>query len=168
MRSVDLFIILTHCQYEKGGYQNRFNLGDQWYTMGVSGEGKLIRDKRYNNPSTDWRRICNRLKRHSELLKHFEEFIFTGLSMTNFAIIMKLAEMLSIKTQIKIDYATELNSTDRLIDICQHYNATTYLAGSSGSKYMEMDKFKQAGIEVEFQTPIDKRPVLEVLNEKLR
>ena len=32
----DLFVFLTHCQFEKGGYQNRFNYNNKWYTMSTS------------------------------------------------------------------------------------------------------------------------------------
>ena len=35
IKNCDKFIMLTHCQFEKNGYQNRFNLNDKWYTMSV-------------------------------------------------------------------------------------------------------------------------------------
>ncbi len=31
----DMFVCLTQCQFEKNGYQNRFNFNDKWYTMSV-------------------------------------------------------------------------------------------------------------------------------------
>ena len=33
MQLADKFIFLTNCQFEKNGYQNRFNINDKWYTM---------------------------------------------------------------------------------------------------------------------------------------
>ena len=47
----DAFVFLGHCQYEKGNYQNRFNVGDKWHTMQVS-KGKLkdtILEKQYKD-----------------------------------------------------------------------------------------------------------------------
>jgi hypothetical protein len=32
----DLFIVLSHCQFEKNGYQNRFMMKEKWRTMSVN------------------------------------------------------------------------------------------------------------------------------------
>ena len=34
IKEVDVFVILKECQFEKNGYQNRFNFNDKWYTNG--------------------------------------------------------------------------------------------------------------------------------------
>ncbi len=41
--------------------------------------------------------------------------------------------------------------TDRLIDICQNLGATSYLAGPGAFQYMDLDKFEQSGVDIEFQ-----------------
>ena len=33
MEMSDKFIILSNCQFEKNGFQNRFNLDSNWHTM---------------------------------------------------------------------------------------------------------------------------------------
>ncbi|HCC54240.1 MAG TPA: hypothetical protein DEQ20_04850, partial [Desulfobulbaceae bacterium] len=41
--------------------------------------------------------------------------------------------------------------TARLLDICRHFKADTYLAGAGGKGYMECDRFKAAGLKLLFQ-----------------
>ena len=43
-------------------------------------------------------------------------------------------------------------STDRLVDLCRAAGADTYLAGSHGAGYMDLDRFAAARIEVLAQT----------------
>ena len=63
IQKCDKFVILTHCQFEKNGYQNRFNFNDDWYTMSVKKGLEPIKDKIYLNPKNDWDRIKNRLSK---------------------------------------------------------------------------------------------------------
>lgn len=169
MKDVDMFVILTECQFEKGGFQNRFNINDKWFTMSVSsGHQSSILDKKYLNPEKDWKDIYSRLKKYRKILDRFTQFVDPSLSKMNTRIILEISKILFGKVNVVLDYPTTLTSTDRLVDICNHFKATTYLAGSSGANYMDLEKFKQAGVTVEFQTPKDTRPILEVLNEKLR
>ncbi len=41
--------------------------------------------------------------------------------------------------------------SQRLVDICVQLGADTYLAGTDGIKYMDVDMFRDAGINVTFQ-----------------
>ena len=41
--------------------------------------------------------------------------------------------------------------TQRLVDICRQVGADSYLSGVDGARYMEMERFADAGIEVIFQ-----------------
>ena len=50
IKEVDIFVILKECQFEKNGYQNRFNFNDKWYTMSVKKGLEPIRDKVYIDP----------------------------------------------------------------------------------------------------------------------
>ena len=45
IKEVDVFVILKECQFEKNGYQNRFNFNNKWYTMSVKKGLELMRDK---------------------------------------------------------------------------------------------------------------------------
>ena len=159
----DVFVCLTQCQFEKNGYQNRFNFNDKWYTMSVKKGLNPILDKVYINPKNNWNRIKNNLSEYKSILKELDKCIGESLVATNFCIISNLCDMLDIDTQLKIDYPTELKSTERLVDICVKYGATTYLSGIGAKEYLNESLFKEKGINVEYQKIIDKSSILEVL-----
>jgi hypothetical protein len=169
IQSSDIFVILTHCQFEKNNFQNRFNFEDKWYTLSVNKGLEPIKDKKYVNYNEDWAKIKTNLSQYNHILSLFDEYITENLAYTNVAIIRKIAEILDIKTRIIVDKPTDLKGTDRLVNICKEYKATKYLAGSGGSKlYLEVDKFTKEGIDVEFQQAehLIKLPILKVLNNE--
>ena len=159
----DRFIILTHCQFEKNGYQNRFNFNNNWYTMSVKKGLEPINDKVYLNPKNDWDKIKNRLPEYKSILDEFDDCIYDVLEKTNILIINRLCEMLNINTEIVTDYPTELKSNDRLIDLCKKHGATQYLSGVGAKEYIDKDLFNRNGVQLKFQDSIDKKHVLEVL-----
>ncbi len=64
IESVDRFIILENCQFEKNNFQNRFNIGSDWYTMSVNKGLEPIVNKIYVNHNTDWIKIKNKLSKY--------------------------------------------------------------------------------------------------------
>lgn len=165
----DVFVILTHCQYRKNYFQNRFNIEDKWFTLSVNKGLEPIVNKKYVNYIEDWNKIKTNLPQYKHILSEFDEYITDDLVFTNTAIIRKIAEKLDIKTTIVSDTYTDLKSTDRLVKICKEYKATKYLAGCGGSKlYLEVDKFNNEGMEVEFLQPehLIKVPIIKVLNNE--
>lgn len=170
MAVVDVFVILRHCQWEKGLYQNRFKIGETWHTMSVNHGLEPIIKKQYVNPREDWDRIKNKLApAYGAIPEIFDESICSSLHETNTSIIRHAAALLGIKTTIVLDEPTQLTGTDRLVKICQQWRAKTYLAGLSGSKYLEVEKFGEAGIKVEFQKleEVDRKPLFDVLKQQL-
>lgn len=169
MAAVDVFVVLARCQFEKGKYQNRFRLQDQWFTMSVNHGLEPIIDKRYVRPKEDWEMIMRRLPQFAFTLSQFSSCIESELWSTNLKIILAIAARLDIKTQIILDPISSLKGTDRLVEICKILEADTYLAGQSGAHYMEPQKFADAGIKVEYQdlAKADKRHSLEVLHERI-
>lgn len=169
MEQADIFVILQNCQFEKNNFQNRFNKDEKWYTMSVNKGLDPIITKRYLNPEKDWIRIKNMLPEYGDVLNLFDDCISENLAHTNSKIIFKIKEFLDIKTEIFYDYPTELTSTDRLVDVCLKYKAKKYISGISGSKYLDLDKFKSNRIEVVFQDErsMIKTPVIDILKNKL-
>lgn len=161
MKQSDIFVIMGYCQFEKGKYQNRFYHNHEWSTMSVNGGLIPIIKKRYINPVQDWNKITGKFPK----LLEFNDLISHDLWRTNTAIIIKAANMLNIKTKIVFDYPTDLKATDRLVDICKHYGATTYLSGISGKHYLDQSLFNEYKIKVEFQdeATIDKRALVELI-----
>ena len=95
--------------------------------------------------------------------KELDKCIGDSLVATNFCKISNLIDMLNIDTKLKIDYPTELTSTERLVDICVMYGATTYLSGIGAKEYLNESLFEEKGINVEYQKVIDKSSILDIL-----
>lgn len=163
MMEVDRFIILRHCQFEKNGYQNRFFMDDRWHTMSVNKGLEKIHQKKYVDPQNDWIKIKSNLKKYERALSKFDSCICDDLDLTNINIIVRIASSIGVKAIIDYDYHTNLTGTDRLVDICKSYKATSYLSGSSGKKYLEVQKFQENGIKVSFQSNQDYTPILKML-----
>ncbi len=64
-----------------------------------------------------------------------------------------LAGIMGIKTEtvLSSDYSFKGESTERLVNICKHFKATTYLADADGRDYMDVALMENAGIKVAFQ-----------------
>ncbi len=169
MDSSDVFVFLDNVQYKKNEYQNRNRLrtsgGWQWLTVPTRYKfPQKINEVQVNN-SADWR------KKHMQSLRtnyggslYYDNYIghFTGvyqsewelLSQLSIESVILLKELLGIKTEVAI--ASEMSGlsdepNQRLIDICKKVGADTYLAGTDGIKYMDIDRFSDAGIQVTFQ-----------------
>ena len=98
IKEVDIFVILKECQFEKNGYQNRFNFNDKWYTMSVKKGLEPIRDKVYIDPKNSWDKIKNSLPEYKSILNECDKCIGESLLETNYCIIDKFCNMLDIDT----------------------------------------------------------------------
>lgn len=169
MFEVDVFVLLNHAQFVKGGYHNRFSIGEKWYTMSVDQTSGFvpIKDKQYKKPAHDFQAIIRKLPQYEPILDIFYPFLSIDMATTNGLIIRKIKELFPFSTKIVDDYPTKLEATDRLVDICKKYNADEYLAGPSGINYLELHKFERAGIKVSFQdmNVTIKRSILEIIHE---
>jgi hypothetical protein len=165
IQQADIFILLSHCQFEKNGFQNRFQLNDRWNTMSVKKGLEYINEKQYIDPKKDWERIKNSLPQYKNILTEMDSMISADLYQTNSSIIRHLIKKLNINTLVVEDYQTNLTSTARLVDICKRYDATTYLAGQGGKDYLNEELFSQQGLDVIYQENMNKIHTLEYLNE---
>ncbi len=163
IKEVDIFVILKECQFEKNGYQNRFNFNDKWYTMSVKKGLEPIRDKVYIDPKNNWDKIKNSLPKYKSILNEMDKCIGENLAATNFCIISNFCEMLGIDTELEVDQPTDLISTERLLNICKSWGATEYLSGVGGKDYLDVKLFNDNGIKVVFQEDMDRRHTLELL-----
>lgn len=141
MHKADVFVLLTECQFEKNGYQNRARIHGRWWTIPVKGGLMPIKDK-----------VC-----------------MTGRSLVVMSKlwIYAIAETLGIDTKkIQMDFPTEKRGTERLIEICRHYNADTYLTNPDAKdKYLDEDAMRKAGIKIEYVDTPYKKSVFELFNE---
>ena len=50
MEQADIFVLLGNCQFEKNGFQNRFQMQGLWNTLSVKKGTHSIIEKQYVNP----------------------------------------------------------------------------------------------------------------------
>lgn len=169
MDRADVFVLLDTVQYKKNEWQNRNRIktaqGWQWLTVPVLYRfPQKIREVEINHRD-NWRHkqrqalISNYRKAPywSALGSFFEEIFsstWRSVSELNIFTVRHLAGLLDIETPIRI--ASELKDfpedpDERLIAIARYFNADTYLAGSGGKDYMQLDKYRDSGIKVLFQ-----------------
>jgi hypothetical protein len=169
MADADIFVTLKNCQFEKNGFQNRFNMNGKWYTMSTKRGLDPICEKKYLSPQKDWENIKRGLPEYENILSLFDVDIHENLSIANERIIKRIASLLEIQTQVVTDFPTDKKSTSRLIEICKKNGATKYLSGPSGKTYLAEEEFLDCGIEViYFGENTVKKPILEVLKERIR
>jgi hypothetical protein len=170
IRASDLFVFLDCVQFEKNGFVNRNRVRSsrdwQWLTVPVVNQGlthSLIKDVLVSG-SSDWRlkhwrtlqTVYGKAPGFRKYRTFFEETYreeWVTLSDLNEHLVKGVCDILNIHT--KMMDASSLNPagarTDLLIDICRRVGADTYLSGPSGRNYLELTKFHDAGIRVEFQ-----------------
>lgn len=167
---VDLFIIYDDVQYTKNDWRNRNKIktanGLIWLTVPVLfnfNKNTLIEDVKIDHKK-DW------VKKHIESVRfsysktpyfkaYADEFFnilnkkFDTISGLNVNIINWIMRELDIKTNIKMssEYSAVGTRTDRLIDILKKAGATSYLSGPSAKSYLEVEKFREAGLELEYK-----------------
>jgi hypothetical protein len=176
----EVFVILDNVQFKKNEWQNRNRIkttqGWQWITVPTLYKfPEKINEVRINN-NTNWNRkhlqalITNYSKSlYFDDYKNFFEDIFSRswdrLVDINIEVIKFLISALELKTRLVMasDLKLREEPTERLIDICKTLGGKKYLAGRDGSKYMNLEKFDEEGIDIIFQD--FKHPVYSQLYE---
>lgn len=161
----DIFVILGHCQFEKNNFQNRFMIDERWQTLRVKKGNKPIAEKEYVDSKEDWETIKRRLPKHNTALGNMDYCISDNLLSTNTRIIQHICKELNITTEIVFDFPTQLKRSERLLEICKKYNATHYLSGPSGMKYLDVKIFKKSNIDILYQdnSKLNKKAILQCL-----
>ena len=169
MDRADIFVLLDTVQYKKNEWQNRNRIktavGPKWLTVPVTYTFPQRIDEVGINNLDRWQHrqrqalLTNYRKAPfwdpvSSFLEEFLSTTWTHLSPLNVFVVRRMAELLGIDTPVHL--ASELpafpeDPDERLIAIARHFGADTYLAGSGGRNYMNLDAYNRAGIRVRFQ-----------------
>ena len=168
MDQADLFVRLDTVQYKKNEWQNRNGLkiaqGPQWLTVPVRFRFPARLDEVVVNDDAPWRHKhkqalvtnCRRAPWEAEEASLDALYAETGtlLRDINGVTIDWLSSRLRIDTENRWASdlpITELEPTQRLVEICRHVGASAYLPGAEGRNYLDLERFSAAGIEVIFQ-----------------
>ena len=170
IRSADHFILLDDVQYSRGDWRNRNRVktaqGLKWLSIPLQHSGTfpaLIHDMRVSEAG--WMRghyaLIEQSYRHSPgwpvLKPWLEENLLAAteptLSEVNERLTRSLCAFLGIATPItrSEQYAVRCeNPTERVVRLCQAVGATRYLSGPSARAYIEDERFREAGIALEY------------------
>ena len=167
--AADVFVFLDTVQYEKNGWQNRNRIrtaaGTQWLTVPVHAHlGTPIAAVAVDT-SQPWQArhlhaielaYCRapHLAPHHAALCRLLHADWQRLAPVAIASATWLACAVGIATPARL--ASELgvdgrDATDRLVAICAALGADTYLAGGHGARYLDVGRFRRAGITVLYQ-----------------
>ncbi|MFQ5706410.1 MAG: WbqC family protein [bacterium] len=170
MQAADVFVLLDNVQFKKNEWQNRNRIktaqGWQWLTVPVHHRfGQKINETRicYGSPwhAKHLKSLETNYRRSPYFEAYFERISsiygehFRSLSELNILVIRELSALLHIDTPLIV--ASELgefpaDADERLIELTRYFGGDTYLAGVGGLSYMNLDKYKRAGISVKFQS----------------
>lgn len=154
--------------------------GPLWLTVPVRNKGRyeqpICEVEIDNQTEPRWRERCMKSLRHcyaqaphfTEHAGFFEELYrrtWDKLLDLNEAILRYLFEAFSVQAEVErssslravsapsagIGHPVPHQKGDLILEICRRLGATTYLSGISGREYLDVGKFREAGIEVRFQ-----------------
>jgi len=167
----EVFVILDDVQYDKHGWRNRNRIktanGVQWLTVPVLlnfSQKPLIYEVKIDN-KINWR------KKHLETLKQsyakapfYRDYIelfqeaysrpweyLVDLDMHFIEILAARLGLDDIKIVRSSNLGVGVGRIDRLVEICQAFQADIFYEGASGRNYIDQERFARAGIEVEYQ-----------------
>lgn len=167
----DIFIFLDDVQFQKTGasYTNRVSVNtngtSQYLTISIKRTPGLQNINEVKFLNEQWKRkAIGTLQANYGKTKHFKEnsdFIFSlinyntdNISEYNINFITKVSSLLSIDTKFvkSSDYNITSTSTQRLVDLILNSNGNKYLSGNGGDKYQDANLYKDAGIELLYNT----------------
>jgi WbqC-like protein family len=165
----DVFILYDTTQFKKNDWQNRNKIctrnGWQWISIPVLHKfGQKILDVKIKDHvkslEKNWRTIqvnYGKAPFFRMYASELESIFLAGtelLSDLNCKIIVKAAEFLGLNTRfVRSSEFPDLDSvsTKALIDLTRLTGADTYISGSEGINYLDMDLWNTSSLKIEFQ-----------------
>lgn len=181
--SVDEFVLLDNVQFEKNYFQNRnkirTNNGWQWLTVPIKKFklGQKINEIEISYNQNWQSRNINGIRENYSKSRYFGEYFpefeeiyqskFKFLKDLNIELIKFLLKSLKINSKLHISSKLLNNTGERgtsvILNISKKLKADIYLSGIFGKTYLNIPKFNQANIKVEFQN--FKHPIYKQLYE---
>lgn len=168
MACADRFVFLDDVQFKKNEWQHRNRIrgqnGPQWISVPTHYrfpqkilEVRVLNERNWKREHLNALRTCyGRAPFFNNYAPELETFFakeYETVDILNADSVRLLNRWLGITTPIEISsqYRFPGESTERLVNICRHFGADTYLAGVGGKDYMDLSLFQSAGIRVVFQ-----------------
>ncbi len=154
----DVFVLLDDVQFSKGSWQQRTKLPTGTLTLPIKKAplDTLIKDVELKFAPTGHIELLEREYQPSMYLDWLKKIIsldIRNLARFNCELIQGTCEWLDLPAPEVLASQLSIpgeNPTDRLVKICEHFGATTYLSPVESKAYLDLEQFKRAGIEVEW------------------
>ena len=167
MRS-DIFIFLDNVQFQKNGIINRNELknsnGRFWLTVPVMNiSKKKILDVQIDNKSNWIRKHIASIKNNYSQSNNYVFFCkyilpiykkkhnnIADLNIEIIEVILKKYFKSKVKTLRQKNMFTKYHGSNLIFEICKKNKATKYISGPGGKNYLDLSKFQENNIDVEF------------------
>lgn len=170
MRRSDVFVYYDDVQYDKHGWRNRNRIktasGPQWLTVPVLHSGRglpSIADVEIDTRTPWVRKHLASIRQAyaaapflSRYMPELEELLgrrWERLVDLDLALVDLISRWLGLERQVarssELGIAGE--RSERLLRICQHFGAKSYLSGDSAKDYLDVGLFERNGIQVAWQ-----------------
>lgn len=165
----DRFVIYDDVQYTRRDWRSRNRIktpkGELWLSVPIVNRGRfhqLINEAEIDYSQNWTHKHLSTIKNSYHRTPYFEKYypkladVFNlkpkYLLELDMALIHICAEWLNINTEIIFSSKLNIsgNSTERLVNICQHLKATHYLTGNAAKDYLDESMFSKANIELEY------------------
>jgi hypothetical protein len=169
IKLVDEFVLYDDVQYTRRDWRNRNKIktpdGLKWLTVPVRDRYASLKICEVEVAVHDWaEKHWNAIETHYKKAPYFEDIAphlrkmyeeaaaKKYLSEINYIFLSGIGKLLNISTCLtwSMDCRAQGQKTDRLIDILRKTEARIYLSGPAGRNYIEEDKFRDAGIALEW------------------
>ncbi len=171
VNAVDKFVVYDNIEYTKKGWINRNRLlqmnKDELFTIPLKKDSDYLHIcNRYlsDNIETEQKKLLRKFENAYRKAPYFNEImpVFEQCVLCNeknlFAYIYNSIEIISkcigittdIVTSSQIEMDHSLKSQDRVIEICKHLNASSYVNPIGGLELYDKETFDSNGIELKF------------------
>jgi hypothetical protein len=170
MRQADVFVYYDDVQYDTHGWRNRNRIktqhGPAWLTVPVRHRGlgtPRILDVEIDGRTPWARKHLSGIRQAYARAPYLAQFYprletvlarpWTRLVDLDLAVTALLAEAIGVAPAVARSSALGIGGerSERLLAICRHFGATTYLSGSAARSYLDVELFAAAGIAVAWQ-----------------
>lgn len=165
----DIFVFYDDVAFDKHGWRNRNRIKSQngplWLTVPVHVDflGQKILDVKIDN-SKPWAKkqlssikqlysAAPYLKNYYQDLANILEQEWLKIVDLDIALINQFCVWLGIERQIVRSSELDIGGerSERLANLCSHFDANHYLSGSAAKSYLNLELFQGRGIEVSWQ-----------------
>ncbi len=173
INAVDKFVVYDDVAYIKNGWINRNRImvsnKTQYITTPVTNASTnyLINETQIVNYQRFKNKFLKTIKYNYSKAPYFNEIFnllkeifsedFYYISKLNVSLLFRILDYLKIKTEILIASESfgnqDLNSQERVLDICKKENATIYINAIGGTELYDKEKFKNSNINLYFLKP---------------